>query len=172
MNSGIIELIKKAAISAYEATQPVKLMFGKVISNNPVKIQVGEYLTLTEEFLVINGEVFENDVVSLIRCQGGQKYVVIGTRMGYVENTVYSGGGEVVTDGAWQYPFKQGYTKTSDFGLRRLGGANDYHKGVDLVGTGSKHIYPVNNGTVVYVKKSNSGYGKHLIINHGGGIWS
>lgn len=174
MSSGIIDIIKKVALNAFEASSPVKLLFGKVISTDPVKIQVGEFLTLTKEFLVINGEIFKDDDVTLIRCQGGQKYVVLGTRTAYVENTVYTGGGEVVASasGNWQYPFKNGYTKTSDFGWRRLRGKDDYHTGVDLVGSGSKHIYPVNDGTVAWTKSSNSGYGNHLLINHGGGIWS
>lgn len=178
MSSGIIDTIKRIALNAFEASNPVKLLFGKVISVDPVKIQVGEYLTLTKEFLVINGSVEKDDDVSLIRCQGGQKYVVLGTRMGYVENTVYVGGGEMLPSGGgmatgnWQYPFKKGYTKTSDFGWRRLGGEDDYHKGVDLVGSGNKLIFPVNDGTVVYVKKIKSGYGNHILISHGDGVWS
>lgn len=171
MSTGIIETIKKVAINAYESTKPVALLFGEVISTDPVSIQVGEHLTLSREFLVINGTVSKGDMVTLIRCQGGQKYVVLGTRTGYVENTVYSGG-EVfsVADGTWQYPYKNGYTKTSDFGWRRS--TDSYHKGIDLVGSGSKHIYPVNNGTVVWVKKISGGYGNHILVNHGDGIWS
>ena len=174
MSSGIIETIKKVALNAFEASNPVKLLFGKVTSTNPVTIQVGEYLTLTREFLVINGEVFEGDSVTLIRCQGGQKYVVLGTRTGYVENKVYVSGGEVTADvsGGWQYPYKSGYRKTSNFGWRRLNGKDGYHKGVDLVGTGSKHIYPVNGGTVVYTKKLTTGYGYHILVKHGNGVWS
>lgn len=95
MSSGIIDTIKEVALNAFEASCPVALLFGKVISADPVKIQIGELLTLTSEFLVINGAVFEGDEVSLIRCQGGQKYVVLGTRTGYVQNTVYVGGGIV-----------------------------------------------------------------------------
>lgn len=172
MSSGIIEIIKKVALNAFEASNPVKLMFGKVISTNPVKIQVSELLTLTKEFLVINGSLSVGDTVTLIRCQGGQQYVVLGTRVGYVENTVYNGGEVVATSSNdWQYPFKGGYVKTSDFGWRRLSGKDDYHNGVDLVGA-KKHIYPVNNGTIVWVKKSNSGYGNHLLIKHDDGIWS
>lgn len=171
MSSGIIETIQKTAIAAFEATNPVKLLFGKVISVDPVKIQVGEYLTLTREFLVINGTVEENDNVTLIRCQGGQKYVVLGTRTAYVENTVYAGGETIdSTTETWQYPYKGGYVKTSDFGWR--GSTNEYHLGVDLVGTGSKLLYPVNGGTVVYVKHNSGSYGTHLLINHGNGVWS
>lgn len=172
MSTGIIETIKRVALNAFEASNPVKLLFGKVISTDPVEIQVSDLLTLTKEFLVINGSVSKGDTVTLIRCQGGQQYVVLGSRVGYVENTIYNGGEVVNTaDGNWQYPFKGGYVKTSDFGWRRLSGKDDYHKGVDLVGA-NKHIYPINNGTIVYVKKSNNGYGNHLLINHGGGVWS
>lgn len=176
MSSGIIETIKRIALNAFEATKPVNLLFGEVISTDPVTIKVGELLTLGREFLVINGTVSKGDMVTLIRCQGGQKYVVLGTRTGYVQNTVYVGGGETVPDsggvstGTWQYPYKNGYTKTSDFGWRRS--TDSYHKGVDLVGSSSKHIYPVDSGTVVWVKRLSSGYGNHLLVNHGNGVWS
>lgn len=169
MSSGIIETIKKVALNAFEASNPVKLLFGKVISTNPVKIQVGEYLTLTREFLVINGQIFEGDSVTLIRCQGGQKYVVLGSRTGYVENTVYVGG-ETVTSDNWQLPFTGGYIITSPFGKVRTGGRK--HKGVDLVGKKSKHIYPINNGTVVRVSYDSGGYGNYVIVDHGNKYWS
>lgn len=80
MSTGIIDTIKRVALSAFEANNPVKILFGTVVSTDPVKIQVGEFLTLTKEFLVINGTVTKDDFVTLIRCQGGQKYVVLGTR--------------------------------------------------------------------------------------------
>lgn len=181
MSSGIIDIIKRVALNAFEASNPVKLLFGKVVSTNPVKIQVGEYLTLTKEFLVINGSVSVGDTVTLIRCQGGQKYVVLGTRVGYVENTVYVGGGELLPDGTisgsgggtasgdWQLPFTGGYIMTSPFGEVRSGGRT--HKGVDLVGQGSKLIYPVNNGTAS-VGYDSGGYGNYIIVNHGNGYWS
>lgn len=178
MSSGIIDIVKKVALNAFEASNPVKLLFGKVISTDPVKIQVGELLTLTKEFLVINGTVFEGDTVTLIRCQGGQKYVVLGTRTEVVENTVYIGGG--ISDGSggevapagdgWQFPFSDGYTMTSVFGESRSNGRK--HQGVDLVGKGSKHIYPVNAGAVENVGFDSGGYGNFVIINHGNGYWS
>lgn len=177
MSTGIIETIKKVALNAFEATSPVKLMFGKVISVDPIKIQVGELLTLTREFLVINGEVFKDDDVTLIRCQGGQKYVVLGTRTGYVENTIYTGGGELLPDGTmlkvdgdWQYPFKGGYTVTSAFGVNR--GSGKTHKGVDLVGKSSKLIYPIFGGTVITKSYDGDGYGNYVVVNHGNGYWS
>ena len=176
MSSGIIDTIKRVALNAFEASNPVKLLFGKVISVDPMKIKVNQYLTLTKEFLVINGEVFEGDEVTLIRVQGGQKYVVLGTRVGYVENTVYSGGGELLSSGAysdvandkWQLPFKQGYVITSAFGVKRSTGK---HKGVDLVGV-NKNIYPINSGTVVTQSWDGNGYGNYVVINHNNGYWS
>ena len=181
MSSGIIETIKRVALNAFEATNPVKLLFGRVVSTNPVKVQVGEYLTLTKEFLVINGSVSVGDTVTLIRCQGGQKYVVLGSRVGYVENTVYVGGGQTLPDGTiagtgsgtasgdWQLPFTGGYIMTAPFGEVRTGGRT--HKGVDIVGQGSKLIYPINNGTVT-VGYDSGGYGNYVIVNHGNGYWS
>lgn len=171
MSSGIIDTIKRVALNAWEASNPVKLLFGSVISTDPVKIKVSDLLTLTKEFLVINGEVFEGDQVTLIRVQGGQKYVVLGTRVGYVENTVYTGGGESVgvADGNWQLPYKKDYVVTSAFGVTRSGGKK--HKGVDLVGV-DKHIYPINVGTVVTKSYDRGGYGNYIILDHGNGYWS
>jgi murein DD-endopeptidase MepM/ murein hydrolase activator NlpD len=171
MSSGIIDTIKKVALNAFEASNPVKLLFGKVISTDPVKIQVGEFLTLTKEFLVINGTVEEGDSVTLIRCQGGQKYVVLGTRTGYVKDVVYVGGGEVVASGdGWQYPYIGGYVITAPFGQVRAGGHR--HKGVDLVGKVSSHLYPINEGVVVTKAYDHSGYGNYVILDHGNGYWS
>lgn len=169
MSSGIIDTIKKVALNAFEASNPVKLLFGKVVSTDPVKIQVGEYLTLTREFLVINGAVEKDDDVTLIRCQGGQKYVVLGTRTVYVENNAYTGGGEVAALSGWQLPYSN-YVVTSRFGVVRSGGSR--HKGVDLVGQGSKHIYPINSGTVSHGGYDPGGYGNYVIVNHGNGYWS
>ena len=142
MSSGIIDTIKKVALNAFEASNPVKLLFGKVISTDPVKIQVGEFLTLTKEFLVINGTVEQDDDVTLIRCQGGQKYVVLGSRTVYVDNT-YTGGGAVASAiGGWQLPYAD-YVITSKFGEVRSSGSR--HKG---------------------------GYGNYLIVQHDSEYWS
>lgn len=179
MSSGILDTIKRVALNAFEASNPVKLLFGKVISTNPVKIQVGEYLTLTREFLVINGAVSVGDSVTLIRCQGGQKYVVLGTRTQYVQNTIYVGGGTTIDDstdevapvsGGWQYPFTGGYTMTSPFGEIRSSGSK--HRGVDIVGKGSKLIYPINTGKVVLRAWDADGYGNYVVVDHGNNYWS
>lgn len=173
MSSGIIDTIKRVALNVFEASKPVNVVFGKVLSTEPVKVQVGEMLTLTKEFLVINGSVDVGEMVTLIRCQGGQKYVVLGTRTGYIENTVYSGGDvsyEDTTNTNYQFPFKNGYKTTSAFGVTRSGGKR--HKGVDLVGSGSKHIYPINSGEVVTKSYDSDGYGNYVIVKHNDNYWS
>ena len=97
MSSGIIDTIKKVVLGAFESNNPVKILFGEVTSTDPVTIKVGDNLTLTKEFLVINGTVAKGDKIALIRCQGGQKYVVLGTRTMTIENTTYIPSGDSVS---------------------------------------------------------------------------
>ena len=53
MYSGILPIIKQAAVDAVDATQPVSILFGKVTSTSPLKIQVTPKLTLGEGNLVV-----------------------------------------------------------------------------------------------------------------------
>ena len=75
--------------------------------------------------------------------------------------------------GSWAWPVP-GYTNiSSEFGYRF--GGSDYHTGMDIsTGSNSSNIYgksivASNAGKVVYVKHGTTGYGKYLIIDHGGG---
>lgn len=53
----LIELIKKAALDAVEASKPCVVMFGKVTSITPLKINVEQKLTLTEAQLILTRNV-------------------------------------------------------------------------------------------------------------------
>ncbi|MFH1207194.1 MAG: M23 family metallopeptidase [Patescibacteria group bacterium] len=44
------------------------------------------------------------------------------------------------------------------------------HTGVDIDGDYSSPIYAADNGRVEYANKDRSGYGLHIVINHGGGV--
>ena len=81
MYSGIIPIIKQAAIEAVNSTQPVAIVFGTVTSASPLKIQVTPKLSLGKGNLVltgtIKGQLKKNDSVILIRIQGGNKYLVL-----------------------------------------------------------------------------------------------
>lgn len=48
-----LEAVKQAAVEAVEAKKPVLALFGTVISDSPLKIQVEQKLTLGEKQLVL-----------------------------------------------------------------------------------------------------------------------
>lgn len=78
----LIDLIKNVAVKAVEATNPVHVLFGTVVSESPLEVQIHQKLKLTEEFLVITERVTQanlkrGDKVVLLRVQGGQQFVVL-----------------------------------------------------------------------------------------------
>lgn len=83
MYSGIIPIIKKAALDAVNSTQPVNILFGKVTSVSPLKVQISPKLVLEGNNLVITSrisddvELKKNDSVILVRIQGGNAYLVL-----------------------------------------------------------------------------------------------
>lgn len=82
MYSGIIPIIKQAAVEAVEASQPVNITFGVVTSVSPLKVQVTPKLVLGSKALVMTKTVKEyglskGDKLILIRVQGGQSYIVL-----------------------------------------------------------------------------------------------
>ena len=95
MKMTMINLIKKAAKDAIEASNPVSILYGEVLESDPLKILVDQRFTLTKSFLIqtdsttelsltINGAQYTlrpplqaGDKVVLVRMQGGQKYLVL-----------------------------------------------------------------------------------------------
>ncbi|MDQ0269930.1 DUF2577 domain-containing protein [Cytobacillus purgationiresistens] len=76
----MLEIVKKAAIGANDATNPVNVLFGKVIKASPFEIEIHQKLTLTEEFLVVTDKVKDlsnGDKVVLLRVQGGNQFIVL-----------------------------------------------------------------------------------------------
>ncbi len=74
--------------------------------------------------------------------------------------------------GGFMYPVP-GYTYISSYFGWRFNGT-DYHTGVDFTGAGvnGKSVVAANSGTVTFTKTTyipGQGYGKYLIIDHGGG---
>lgn len=57
-----VELVKKAAVEAVDATKPVHLLFGEVISVSPLKIQVDQKSIYTEKMLVLTRNVTDFEV--------------------------------------------------------------------------------------------------------------
>lgn len=56
-SSDLIKTMKQLAIEAVESLKPVNVLFGKVISTSPLKVQVEQKLTLTKEQLVLSRNV-------------------------------------------------------------------------------------------------------------------
>ncbi|MBQ8868342.1 MAG: peptidoglycan DD-metalloendopeptidase family protein [Oscillospiraceae bacterium] len=76
--------------------------------------------------------------------------------------------------GEFLWPVPNYSTITSKFGWRTLYGRKNWHTGIDISGANvyGKNIVAANSGTVIkavtsYVPKK--GYGKYVIIDHGGG---
>lgn len=95
----IAQAVKKCAMEALEASVPCDVVYGKVISKNPVKVQVGElvleegilevcdslkYKTATVSFsiydrtIVINEGIKTGDTLVMMRKSGGESYVAVG----------------------------------------------------------------------------------------------
>lgn len=53
MASGLIDIMKRAAIDANEASQPTDLRFGTVVSVKPMKIQITNQMVIPESLLIL-----------------------------------------------------------------------------------------------------------------------
>jgi len=93
--------------------------------------------------------------------------------MQYLRALTVEGGSE-----GWISPFPGTDWRTrttSEFGIRRdpvTGAAGNNHTGLDLAYPTGTLIYPVKPGTVTSVIYGTTGYGYHIIIDHGGGYES
>lgn len=82
-----LEIVKKAAVEAVEATAPPRVLFGLVIGTSPLTVRADQKLTLSGEALAVAAGtrairdvqpgLQAGDKVILLRMQGGQKYVVL-----------------------------------------------------------------------------------------------
>lgn len=95
----LIKLIKKTSLEAVTASKPANMVFGKVVSNSPLKIRVDQKLILGEAQLTLSQNVTDyrlsvtmddetkimtvsnalknGEEVILMQVSGGQKYIVI-----------------------------------------------------------------------------------------------
>ncbi len=74
------------------------------------------------------------------------------------------------TGGKMTWPVPSSYRVTSPFGMRRhpIFKVMKLHTGIDIGGAG-REVVAVNNGTVIHANWL-GGYGKCIMIDHGGGI--
>lgn len=82
---------------------------------------------------------------------------------------------ETYVGGEFLWPSATHTKITSKYGWRYWSnGSSDFHTGIDIAGSGAygTNILAANDGIVIYVKNTyvpGKGYGKYLIIDHGGG---
>lgn len=70
--SGIIPIMKQAAIDAVNSTQPVQFVFGTVTSASPLKIQVTPKLTLGAANLVVVGSLCKQSYTTKLSGETGE----------------------------------------------------------------------------------------------------
>lgn len=73
----LVDTLKRTALEAVEASRPVNIVFGEVISASPLKINVEQKMILGSKQLVLSRNVTEHKV----RITGGniQNYYYVGT---------------------------------------------------------------------------------------------
>ena len=77
----LYSLIKQAAVQAVEASDPVALVIGSVVTKEPLMVAINQRFTLDEAFLILprrlKEEINAGDGVVLLREQGGQRYLIL-----------------------------------------------------------------------------------------------
>ena len=69
--------------------------------------------------------------------------------------------------GEWILPLKpRSYCVTSPFGQRDI----NFHEGIDLSCNAGNPVYAVHEGTIITARTDDSGWGTHVVVDHGGGI--
>ncbi|MBQ8400555.1 MAG: M23 family metallopeptidase, partial [Clostridia bacterium] len=68
----------------------------------------------------------------------------------------------------WPLPVDVNYQVSSEYGWRKLWGADDFHLGIDLACAANTAVYAANAGKVIESQYHYS-YGNYVLIDHGGG---
>lgn len=98
-STNFVQLIKKCAMEAYDASKPTDYLTGNVISTSPLKIQISQNMVLSEAFLektrnvtkydmkikigeseqicTVHNQLKVGDKIVLIKKKGGQKYLIV-----------------------------------------------------------------------------------------------
>lgn len=116
----------------------------------------------------VNGvKVSEKAISSTVTKKPVDEKVYVGTKPIPSYITVYG-----VNSGTFIWPVVGANYVTSGFGYRNLYGSTNFHRGVDISGSGAlgKPVIASAAGTVEKVTSGNTGYGYSVLINHGNGI--
>lgn len=81
---------------------------------------------------------------------------------------------QVVAEGKYMWPTPVSVSRiSSKYGYRNdpFTGERKFHSGIDIPGQAGTQIYASNNGTVL-LAETDSSYGKYILIDHGGGVYT
>jgi murein DD-endopeptidase MepM/ murein hydrolase activator NlpD len=118
-----------------------------------------------------NAQEFSNIMRAKLGWSGYGNPNYVSAVLKYYLDTSMSGGGST----GWGSPFPGKDWKsvvTSEFGYRTdpvTGAKGTFHAGIDIAYPAGTVISAVKEGTVESVNYNTTGYGYHVIINHGGG---
>lgn len=82
----LAQVIKKAAVDAVKASYPVEVVYGSVVTAEPLTVKIGQQLTVEKNFLnlsdgirisIASGKITPEDRIILIKHQGGQRFTAI-----------------------------------------------------------------------------------------------
>lgn len=62
MNTRLLEALKQNAIDAYRETNPASVVYGTVVSVEPLAVQISTKLTVPEEFLLLTRNVKKHKI--------------------------------------------------------------------------------------------------------------
>ena len=106
MLSELTDAIKKAAIGAIKASKPVEIMFGEVISINPLEINVEQKMTLSAAHLILSRNVTDYTIEMTVShwTEYEQEHVH------EIEDTYTQGGISKSTDHRHSYSGRKSFT--------------------------------------------------------------
>lgn len=91
----MVEIIKQAALEANEATKPMAIVFGTVISEKPLQIDIELKQPLDEDFLILTNAVMNYNVSMSVSHQtessDGHTHNYLGTKAFKVLNGLKKG---------------------------------------------------------------------------------
>ena len=117
---------------------------------------------VTYQYTYVDGKMTEKTAVGdvVVLSEPVEEHISVGT---YVSSSgvsfVPSGGGSMI------FPIGPGFHYMS----RGFTGVSA-HNGLDLCGAYGTPIYAAQSGVVTYASATSGGYGRHVIIDHGGGV--
>ncbi len=77
-----VELVKTAALEAVEASKPVCVAFGRVLSREPLKVQTDQKAVYGERSLIFtermrSDALYPGDTVAMIGLRGGKRFLIL-----------------------------------------------------------------------------------------------